>query len=266
MPDETFKKLLGEIAPYKTPIRFIRWGEPLLHPKLVEYIAEAKNRGSIVHLNTNGSRLTETIMEEMVAIPLDSIKFSFQGADRKSYTEMRNTDFFDKLLENVQLLYEKRGERDKPYMHISTTITYETAEQVKEFRGKVGRFVDLVTVGRTVLEFIDMSKVRLSETELRMLEKLKGEESVIKKHLQCPEVFDKLSVNWDGTVSACCHDYDNMMVVGDLATDSLKQIWMSDKMQHYRSMLANMRHDELALCRTCFDYHGLQTPGLQGID
>lgn len=71
------------------------------------------------------------------------------------------------------------------------------------------------------------------------------------KYIQCPEVFGKLSVNWDGTVSACCGDYDNKMLVGDVKENSLEKIWHSSKMNHYRKMLKEMRHSELPLCRNC---------------
>ncbi len=266
MKEDLFDKLIHEIEPYKTPIRLIRWGEPMLHPKLIDFIKKLKSIGSLAHINTNGSLLNERVIDELLDIPLDSIKFSFQGVDRKSYSEMRNIDFFDELMEIVKLFYVKRGERAKPFIHISTTITYETAEQVKSFRERIEDSVDLVSIGRTVLEHIDVSEVRLGKDETEMLKHLKEQETVVKKHPECPEVFDKLSINWDGTVSACCADYDNMMLVGDLKTNSLQEIWRSKSMTHYRTMLADMRHDELAICRTCYDYHGLQTPGLQNIN
>jgi radical SAM protein with 4Fe4S-binding SPASM domain len=88
---------------------------------------------------------------------------------------------------------------------------------------------------------------------------LKEEESVVKAHFQCQEVFDKLSINWDGTVSACCTDYDDKMLIGNIEDQSASTIWNNDKMNHYRSMLLEMRHEELDLCKTCYGYHGLQT-------
>jgi MoaA/NifB/PqqE/SkfB family radical SAM enzyme len=37
MSDEIFRKIIDECAKYKTPIRFIRFGEPFLHPNIVEF-------------------------------------------------------------------------------------------------------------------------------------------------------------------------------------------------------------------------------------
>ena len=192
-----------------------------------------------------------------------SIKFSFQGVDQKTYREMRNIDFYSELLALIKLLYRKRGKKESPYIHVSTTITYETKEQTKKFKELVTGFSDFVTIGRTVLEHIDVHMVKLSKGEKNTLKQLKMKESVIKKHPECPEVFDKLSINWDGTVSACCRDYDNKMVVGDIRANSLSEIWYSKKFSFYRKMLVDMRHDELELCKSCYDFQSLQTPGLQ---
>ncbi|KKK49106.1 hypothetical protein LCGC14_3138430, partial [marine sediment metagenome] len=35
MTDEIFEKILEEIAPHKTAVRFIRWGEPTIHKRFL---------------------------------------------------------------------------------------------------------------------------------------------------------------------------------------------------------------------------------------
>jgi radical SAM protein with 4Fe4S-binding SPASM domain len=70
----------------------------------------------------------------------------------------------------------------------------------------------------------------------------------------CPEVFDKLSVDWDGKVSACCGDYDNFMVVGDVGNGAvdLKTIWNHSKaLKKYRKKLAEHDYKGMTLCQRC---------------
>lgn len=266
MSDETYNKILDEIKDYQTPIRFIRWGEPTLHKKFIEYIRKAKEMGIICHFNTNGTLLTEEIIKKLIEIKLDSIKFSFQGVDKKGYLEMRNNDYFIKLLDKIKSFYELRGDNEYPYIQVSTTITYETKSQVENFKGYIQNYCDLVNVGRTVLEYINIDKVNLSNEEKNMLIKLKREESVIKKHPNCcPEVFDKLSINWNGDVTACCNDYDNKMIVGNINRSSLFEIWNSSKMNNFRKILSEKQYDKLELCKSCFDCMELETPGSQKI-
>ena len=169
---------------------------------------------------------------------------------------MRNTDFFDNLLEKIELLYRKRGDHEAPYIHVATTITYETKEQIDSFVDRAKQFSDEVSVGRTIMDYTACDKAKLSEEEKKTLAWLKTHETVTRKYQECPEVYDKLSIDWDGTVSACCSDYDQLMSVGHLDHSSLKEIWTnSEELNRYRELLADMRHGELELCRTCFDVY-----------
>ncbi|GAB6126689.1 radical SAM protein [Humidesulfovibrio idahonensis] len=265
MSDEVFESVLDQAAQHKTPLRFILWGEPTLHPKWLDWMERAVARGLLVHFNTNGSRIGEADMRRLVQAGVQSMKFSFQGVDGKSYREMRNTDYFEELMAKVKLLHDVRGEAAYPYIHVSTTITYEGPELVAAFRERVSAFTDKITVGRTELERFDISKAKLSEQERAALSHMKGEEQLVRKHPQCPEVFDKLSVYWDGRVSACCRDFDGAMLVGDVRKTPLAEIWKAEKLAFYREHLAKGEYDRFELCKVCWDYHGLQTPGLQGL-
>ncbi len=266
MSEEVYNRVLAEAAAHGTPLRFILWGEPTMHTNWISYLKRAKDKGLIVHFNTNGSLLDTEQMQQLVDLGVDSIKFSFQGVDTKSYREMRNIDYYEKLLDKVEELYTVRGDKAAPYIHVSTTITYETTDQIKTFQKRVGKITDKVTIGRTELGRFDVSSAKLSNAEKQTLEMLKENESLVKKHPSCcPEVYDKLSVHWDGVVSACCRDFNDVMVVGNVQETPLAEIWKSEKLLSFRKELAKGNFDKFPLCKICFDYQSLQTPGLQGI-
>ncbi len=265
MSEEIFLRVLDQASEHGTPLRFILWGEPTLHPQWLDWMELTVKRGLLAHFNTNGSRLGETEMRRLVDVGVQSMKFSFQGVDSKSYREMRNTDYFEELMAKVKLLHDIRGEAPHPFIHVSTTITYEGPELVAAFRERVAAFTDKATVGRTELERFDISKARLTAEESAALARMKGEEQLVRQHPSCPEVFDKLSVYWDGTVSACCRDFDGVMAVGHVLDKPLAEIWRDKQLAFYRERLAAGEYDRFELCRVCWDYHGLQTPGLQGL-
>lgn len=265
MSEEVFSLVLAQAAENKTPLRFILWGEPTLHPHWLEWFTRCVEQGVPVHFNTNGSRISEDDMRRLVEVGVHSVKFSFQGVDRKSYSEMRNTDYFEELLGKVQRLHEIRGDASSPYIHVSTTITYEGPELVAAFRARVETMTDKVTIGRTELGRFDMSKAKLKDEELAALERMRREDKLVRKHPRCPEAFDKLSVYWDGRVSVCCRDFEGTMLAGDIRENTLAEIWQSATANEYRQALLRGEYDRFALCRVCWDYHGLQTPGLQNV-
>lgn len=230
MTKETYREILKQIKEYKTPIRFVRFGEPTVHADLEKFIVMAHEQYSKVHINTNGFYVLEGMMKAFLDIHLDSIKFSFQGCNYKEYNFWRNKNFFNDLISNIRTFHSMRenGQFELPFIVIGTTITSETEEDVAIFKSKVEKYCDLFLVGKTE----DLTAIRSSPKA-------------------CPEVFDKLSVNWDGTVSACCGDYDNKMLVGDIKEETLLDIWFGAKLAYYREMIVGKQHSGLELCRSC---------------
>lgn len=251
MTEETFSLVLKQIDE-RIPLRFVRWGENMLHPGMLDFFRMAKLKGIMIHLTTNGTLLSDSIIKQFVKIPLDSIKFSFQGADETGYKKMRNSSFFDKVMGNLKSLHEMRGDRERPYIHVSSTMTDETETEIDAFRNGVSQYCDSLDIGRTSLSRYDIFSMNLTEEEFARYTDLRRKETVTKIHMECPEVFDKLSINWDGTVSACCGDYNNLFVVGDIRSRSLQEIWQGEQMNEIRQILLRGDHDKLSLCSNCY--------------
>lgn len=230
MSRAVFEKIVRECAAHNCHIRFVRWGEPLLHPNLLQFVRIIKSYGLLCHINTNGMLMDDVFISQIIKIPLDSIKFSFQGTTKDEYEKTRLEGSFTELLGWVKELFYRRHKRQLPYITIGTTITSEQVDSVKTFKKAAEKISDNVQVGKT------------KDIILR---------NTVGNNPQCPEVFDKLSIDFDGSVTACCSDYDRYMKVGDIKDKSLKEIWTDKPITYYREMLANNRHNELELCKSC---------------
>lgn len=230
LSSELFSKLLTECQINNCPIRFVRWGESLLHPYCLKFLRAIKSAGLLTHINTNGSLVDNEFISEILKIKLDSIKFSFQGVTKYEYESIRRGGNYDKLLDTIRELYLRRGYRRFPYITVGTTVSDLKNKEIKNWKEELRQIADKVTVAKT--------RDIINKTEVTNCP-------------DCPEIFNKLSINWDGSVSACCADYDNYMIVGDLKKQSLKEIWVSKEISEYRDMLVNKRHAELPLCRHC---------------
>lgn len=230
MDRKLYHDILSEIVEYKTPLRFIRWGEPLLHPMIGLFIEEAAERGIITHINTNGILLDDYNTDWMVKVPLTSLKVSFQGVDAIEYSQYRLGGNFYETVEALKLIYKKRGDNMYPFIQVGTTVNKIKKHMIKNFTEKMLKKCDSVYVGKT----------------MNLTKPIKS-----MHYCSCPEVFTKLSVNWDGTVSACCGDYDNLMLVGDLRKQSLSDIWHSKDLEEIRIDLMNNNHNKYYLCSRC---------------
>ena len=239
-----------------TAIRYIGWGEPLLHPDAPKMIAQAAECGLLTHLNTNGSLVDYPMADRLVAAGLDSIKFSFQGVDRESYREMRAVDFFDGLVQAIWNVHEVRDAKRRPWIAASTSVTDEGPGRIEMFRDRVAPLVDELTIGTTIFDYMDLSAVRLRPADKARLAKLKAREITEKRHpVPCPEVYDKLSIHADGSVVVCCNDFDGIMELGNVNDTPIVELWRHPKIEAYRERLARKDYDA-PLCKDCFDYMG----------
>ena len=252
MSEEIFKKIVDECAEFGTPIRCIRWGEPFLHPKIIDFLKYAKSKELLVHVTNNGLAIKEKQIKEIIDIGIDSLIFSFQGATKEQYELMRNNHSYDELKANVLKMVELRGDREKPFIHISSTMTNETQEQIDAFVNYWGNIVDSIGIGKTNLSRLSAHQIKSFET-IEKLEYLKKQETIKKYYRPCAEVYQKLSVDWDGKVSGCCGDFDNFLTVGDISQSTLLDIWNNSReLKIFRELLDKNLHRCLTLCSTCY--------------
>ena len=256
MPDSVVDAIAENVRKYHIPgVRFIMWGEPTLHPKYIDIMKIIKNAGAKIHINTNGSLLDDVQVRELLKIPVDSIKFSFQGADDKTYNEMRKGGDYQSLIKKVRMVREMRDEYASPtYIQISTTLTTESAEQVKNFQHDVENACDFYNIGHTLLNHLNVENMNIDEEEKKKIKALHEQETIRHKYQEvCAEAFDKLCVYWNGDVTLCCSDYDNFMIVGNILDMDVQEIFTSRAADSYRKVIADKQYGRIKCCSTCYE-------------
>lgn len=254
MPDAVVEALINNIEKYNLPgVRVIRWGEPTMHPQYIKIIESVKKAGAAVHINTNGSLLDQVQIQKLIDIELDSIKFSFQGADEGTYNEMREGGDYKRLLDIVRQTYQLRGSKLYPYIQITTTLTGETMEQIENFKKDVGNYCDYYNIGYTKLNHLNVDDMKVDEDEKEKIRKLQQHENLHHVYSEsCQEAFDKLSINWNGDVTLCCADYDGYLVIGNILDMDIKQLFNSNAANQYRDIIAEKQYGRIKCCSTCY--------------
>ena len=85
-------------------------GEPLLHPRIFDFLREAKAAGLWVRLVTNASLLDEAKAQELVALGLDEIHISLNAAIPETYAKVHGVApaVFDRALAAMRALAHAR--------------------------------------------------------------------------------------------------------------------------------------------------------------
>ena len=86
-------------------------GEPLLHPRIADMVAYAKDHGVLdIYFNTNAMLLTEKKAKALIAARLNRISISVEGTDPVAFERERVGARFEKIKENVGRLKRLREE------------------------------------------------------------------------------------------------------------------------------------------------------------
>ena len=109
MSERLFYKIIDEIKDLEVPSIKLNWrGEPMLHPKIFDFIKFAKqNKILDIIINTNATHLNEKNAEKIIRSGLDQIIFSFDGGSKSTYEKMRPSRFkknsFETVYNNIKM-------------------------------------------------------------------------------------------------------------------------------------------------------------------
>jgi radical SAM protein with 4Fe4S-binding SPASM domain len=250
MKFELFKKVIDDLADFDRPIKVLRMykdGEPFLNndlAKMIEY-AKQSNRVDYIDTTTNGSLLKPERMGPIIKAGLDKINISIDGMNREQYLKFTNFDFnFGAFVENVKWLYENKNQCE---IVIKIPKQLITEAQQKTFFDTFGDYCDRISLenfapcwpdfnveartGVTITEGIYNQPISYTET--------------------CPYIFYGMSVNADGLVSSCFLDWERKLLVGDVRTERLVDIWNSDRFNKLRLQHLDGKRRENTVCSKC---------------
>ena len=244
MKFELYKKIVDECVKLEVPSIKLNWrGEPLLNPKIDEFIKYAKEKGILeVSINTNAATLSEEKSKKLINSNLDIIIFSFDGGRKETYEKMRPGRFhnnnFDKVYENIKKFSEikKKMNSKFPVTKIQMILTKDSRGETQDFFDLFSDILDDVTI--TQYNERGGSIKDLTETQQNKIEKylgvnklnkstpymvnFDGEIFISKKRKSCEQIFQRLMLTYNGRVGMCCHDWGAQHGVGFISEDPYK--------------------------------------------
>ncbi len=243
MSNATYERILADLPQFSpTPtIFFGGLGEPLMHPRLPQMIAQAKALGAPVELITNGTLLTERLARRLIEAGLDRLWVSLDGATPESYADVRLGASLPKVIANVKRFSQLRPAAIRPHPEIGISFVamqrniqdlpnlMRLARRLGANRLMVSNVLpyteqmkpemlyNRVTNNATFLPskevpHVNIPKMMTDQLVSQMLDQVMGQgwnvsfagNNLGARNDQCPFIEDgTTSVGWDGGVSPC---------------------------------------------------------------
>ncbi len=232
-----FKKLIDEIETYPlVSLCIVGQGESSLNPRFSEMMRYASGKSIKIDLTTNGAIFDLYSFEEILEWDIDVLGISVDGMDKIAYQQIRLGGNYDKLESNIRefYIYRNRNKKKYPLILIRNVIFPEnTPQQLKHFSETWKNSVDLINFNTlsTFQETINYSWLN---------------------HCHCNELFYEAHIRFDGNVILCQHEclYGSDQVIGNLETESLRQIQQSERRKERRRL--HYKRDFPEVCKMCF--------------
>jgi len=246
MSDELFKKIINElveIQPYQ--ICPFNNGEPLLDKKLVsriEYINKVLPNTSIV-IYTNAALLNQEKIEELNQVRVDKINISFNAGRKESYEKIMGLDF-DNVVANIDLLLKLK----------KNTKVLVSMIKIPQNRGEVGSFVKMwrgkdVTV--KVWEPMDFGQ----RIQLNFKQRARRFFDFLLPPPPCVRALETMTILYDGRASLCSRDFEGEVILGDVSSESLLQVWNSERGKNIRWRQLEGSRNKIHMCKKCPGYN-----------
>ncbi|HKI93337.1 MAG TPA: radical SAM protein [Gaiellaceae bacterium] len=235
-----YTSIVDEIAPTAEAIVLHSWGEPLLHPRIIEMIEYAKARNLWVELSTNATRLDEEKARAVIAAGLDRIYLSMDGLTKETYESVRVKADYETVLGNIERFLELKHElgasveADVQIVRLSETDA-EVADFVERWRRSRADIVnikELDTWGGQIDEVSDLA-VDGDEAEAAVAAGPQ-DGSVDGERLPCPNLWYHCHIHWDGVLVSCSRDYDAVTPLGNVRNGGVLKTWHGARMRQMR--------------------------------
>jgi radical SAM protein with 4Fe4S-binding SPASM domain len=236
MDFDLFKKIIDEIGGKVPALRLSLRGEPTLHPRFIDCILYAKERGiGEVSFLTNGSRLTGDFFEEIMKAGADWITISVDGMN-EVYEEIRRPLKFRETLEKIigiKKIKEEAG-LHKPVIKVQS-VWPAIRKNVMTYYNTLMPYTDLISFN-PLIDYLG-----------------KDEDILYDYDFCCPQHYQRLVIGADGIVMMCSNDEESTTIIGNAQKQNIREIWHGDKLNTIRDQHKKKNgFMQMAICRKCY--------------
>lgn len=233
MDFELYKKIIDEGSLNRLwGLKLSYRGEPLLHQKIVEMVKYAKDKGVLdVYFNTNGMLLNKKMSSGLIDAGLDRISVSIEGVDPVAFENIRLGAKFDVIKSNILNLIEIRERKGLKYPKVRIQTVLFPDMDIDEYKNYWSPYCDEVAA----VDYKDESE---------------REEGIICQWA-CPQLWQRMTIGWDGTIFMCNNDDLNLLPLGNVKDKTIAECWQGAKLNEVRGLHRAGESHRVVSCNGC---------------
>jgi radical SAM protein with 4Fe4S-binding SPASM domain len=222
-------------------------GESLIHPEFeanLRHISTKKNLG-VIWMSTNGEFLDEKKARTVLDSNIDYINFSAHAVTKGTYETVAPQGKFEIVQANLARLYEMKGRGKKlrkPFIHCQMIEQETTRHECDAFILKHYKKAEIVSIN--MLEYVNLPN-----------NKFGFKQRTRPKLTNCTRILrNDCFICSNGDVTLCDAAYNGEILLGNVAKQTLQEIWTGEKRKQILELNAKGEMFKNEFCLTCSDY------------
>tara|TARA_R110001592_G_scaffold68385_1_gene209587 strand:- start:1558 stop:2580 length:1023 start_codon:yes stop_codon:yes gene_type:complete len=251
-----YKKVIDEAKTHAFYLNFYFQGEPFINPNFLDMVSYANQQNIYTATSTNAHFLTDKKAKETVKSGLSRLTISIDGTTQETYESYRKQGELAKVLAGTQnvLKWKKELKSKTPYVIFQFLVVKPNEHQIEEAK-QLAKEMGVDEIRFKTAQLYDYKNghelMPTIEKYSRYKKKKNGTFTLKNKMLnECWRMWSSCVVTWDGKIVPCCFDKDAKHQLGDLAQNSLKNIWQNNKYVAFRKALLTNRQ-AIDICQNC---------------
>ena len=246
-----FEKVVEQVAPLTSQIALHLMGEPLLHPKLEEFLNLCEKHGTPIFFTSNGSLLTDKRATLLLHPIIRQVNFSLHSFP-DNYPDKDPSEYLEKIFRFTEDAFQQRPDLYLNYRlwnlqdtKMSTPQNRVMHEMIEErFKVKIEPSIDVR---------VQKSKKLLNRLYLHFDTEFTWpalDLPLIGTKGTCYGLDSHFGILAEGTVVPCCLDKEGKIPLGDANTTPIAEILDSEKA---KAILKGFKERKLLdpLCQRC---------------
>jgi radical SAM protein with 4Fe4S-binding SPASM domain len=252
-----FRQTIDDIHKQLLYLIFYFQGEPYLNRDFLEMVKYASEKGLYTATSTNAHYLTDDVARKTVESGLDRLIISIDGTTQDVYQQYRIGGKLEKVIEGARNIvkWKKELKSKTPFVFFQFLVVKPNEHQVNEIK-KLGREIGVDEVRFKTAQVYDYENdpnqlIPANEKFSRYKKDSAGK--IVPKNKManhCWKLWHANVITWDGLVVPCCFDKDATHQLGNLKSQSFKEIWKNENYKQFRSELMTSRKN-IDICANC---------------
>lgn len=257
LKNDFFTRTIDEIHKELLYLIFYFQGEPYLNPDFLKMVKYASDKKIYTATSTNAHYLTDEIAKKTVESGLDRLIISIDGTTQDVYQQYRVGGNLEKVLAGARNIvkWKKQLKSKTPFVFFQFLVVKPNQHQIEEIK-KLGKDVGVDEVRFKTAQVYDYKtdpNNLIPTIDKYSRYKKNADGTYIPKNKlanRCWKLQHANVITWDGLVVPCCFDKDAMHQLGNLKSQSFKEIWHNDNYKQFRSQLMKSRKN-IDICANC---------------